>query len=170
MSFLFSTMKVPLLLLIFIMACAMPTWIRWYKKFHNKFIKTGVLKKKLDEVRDTAEEKVDILKKATENWNGSAEKERKEKPGTPQNISIAGTEEQPYIKIVLKTLALKGEAGMMIQSIADALDISSNQIKSSLSYLEKNKFIEGVPSTMGTKYYLVERGKNYCIKKGYIKG
>ena len=81
---------------------------------------------------------------------------------------MARTEDQPYIKIVLKTLALKGEAGMMIQSIADALNISSNQIKSSLGYLEKNKFIEGIPSTMGTKYYLIERGRNYCIKKGYI--
>lgn len=166
MSFLLATINVPFLLLIFILACAAPAWIRWYKKFYNKFIQTGLLKKKLTEVRDTAEEKVDILKKATENWNNSVEKERK----AAGSLATARTEDQPYIKIVLKTLALKGEAGMLIQSIADALNISSNQIKSSLSYLEKNNFIEAVPGTQGTKYYLIERGKNYCIKRGYISG
>lgn len=170
MSFLFSTMNVPLLLIIFVVACATPAWIRWYKIFYNRFIKTGILKKKLEQVRDTAEEKVDILKKATENWNNNAEKERQETPGqaNTNSVSLARTEDLPYVKIVLKTLALKGDAGMMIQSIADALDASSNEIKSSLTYLEKNNFIEGVPGTMGTKYYLVERGRNYCVKKGYI--
>jgi predicted ArsR family transcriptional regulator len=108
---------------------------------------------------------VDVLKKATENWNKNSESATMEKtPGLSTEVS----EEQPYIKIVLKMLALKGDAGMLIQSIADALDVGSNQIKSSLAYLEKNKFIESVSSSTGTKYYLIERGKNYCIKKGYI--
>lgn len=166
MSFLFSTMNVPFWLLIFILACATPAWVRWYKKFYLKYIKTGLLKQKYDKVKGTAEEKVDILKKATENWNNSIEKERKAE--IAKNKSATQDIDQPYIKIVLKTLAKKGDAGMMIQSIADALDISSNQIKNSLAYLEENKFIDAVAGTQGTKYYLAARGKNYCIKRGYI--
>ena len=73
------------------------------------------------------------------------------------------------MKIVLKMLALKGDAGMLIQSIADELNVKSNDIKSSLLYLEKNNFVESVAGNYGTKYYLSSRGKNYCAKRGYIK-
>ena len=73
------------------------------------------------------------------------------------------------MKIVLKTLALAGDAGMLIQSIADKLEVSSNEIKSSLAYLEKNEFVESVAAGTGTKYYLTSRGKRYAIKQGYIK-
>jgi biopolymer transport protein ExbB/TolQ len=168
MSFLFATMKVPFWLLIFILACATPAWVRWYKKFYRKFIKTGLLQQKFEKVKETAEEKVDILKKATENWNNSVEKERKD--AAQKSKAPANEVDQPYVKIVLKVLAKKGDAGILIQSISDALDISSNQIKNTLAYLEENKFIESVSSTHGTKYYLAARGKNYCIKRGYIAG
>ncbi|MCW8988059.1 MAG: hypothetical protein OQK75_10390, partial [Gammaproteobacteria bacterium] len=77
--------------------------------------------------------------------------------------------EQPYVKIVLKTLALTGDVGMLIQSIADKLRINSNDIKSTLSYLEKNEFVDVVTAGSGTKYYLSARGKRYAIKQGYIK-
>jgi len=79
-----------------------------------------------------------------------------------------GSADQPYVKIVLKVLALHGDAGMLIQSIADNLDIKRNEIKSSLSYLEKNEFVEAVVGSSGDKYYLAARGKKYCIKRGYI--
>lgn len=72
------------------------------------------------------------------------------------------------MKIVLKTLSLNGDAGMLIQSIADKLEIKSNEIKSSLAYLEDNDFVEAVTTSSGSKYYLSSRGKKYCIKRGYI--
>ena len=72
------------------------------------------------------------------------------------------------MKIVLKTLALQGDAGMLIQSIADKLEINNNEIKSSLLYLEKNEFVDVVAASNGTKYYLSARGKKYCMKRGYI--
>ena len=170
MSFIFETMDVPFWFLLFALGSAAPLWIQWYKIFHKKFIKTGLLKRKLNKVKETAEEQVDILKKATDNWNSSVEEEGKKtdlaKSKSERSVNEA---KQPYVKIVLKTLALKGDAGMLIQSIADSLNISSNEIKSSLSYLEQNDFVEVVAGAHGTKYYLAQRGKNYCIKRGYIK-
>jgi len=64
---------------------------------------------------------------------------------------------------------LNGDAGMLIESIADNLEIKSNEIKSSLSYLEKNEFVDAVETGSGAKYYLAARGKRYCIKRGYIE-
>jgi len=171
MSFIFVTFKVPLWFLIFALASVAPLWIKWYKLFHRKFIVSGAIKKKfLDSEVFEPEEDISLFKKATDNWNASVEHDLKseelKKSKRQHDISSA---EQPYVKIVLKVLALKGDAGMLIQSISDNLEISSNEIKKALSYLEKNEFVESVSGSMGEKYYLLPRGKKYCIKRGYIK-
>lgn len=165
MSFLFSTLEIPFWLFIFACGCAAPLWIKWYKAFYKKFIVTGILERKLRQAAEVAEEKVDILKKATDGWNASVEHEKKTEEIKKSSQKYLQTEEdQPYVKIVIKTLALHGDAGMMLQSIADKLDISSNEIKKALAYLEKNEFTESV----GSKYYLAARGRKYCMKRGYI--
>lgn len=169
MSFLFQAYQIPLWFLIFAFACAAPLWIQWYKWFYRKFIVTGRLQKKIKEVSEVAEEKATILKKATENWNASVDHNlNSEEVKKEKHANLSTEAEQPYVKIVLKTLALQGDAGMLIQSIADKLEVSSNEIKSSLIYLEKNEFVEVVTAGSGTKYYLSSRGKQYCIKRGYI--
>jgi len=169
MSFLLETFEIPLWFLVFAFACAAPLWIKWYQMFYRKFIVTGILQKNLKKAGDIAEEKANILKKATDNWNTSSEHDLKtagkEKTKREHLVTEA---EQPYVKIVLKTLAINGDAGMLIQSIADKLEINSIEIKSSLAYLEKNEFVEVVAAGNGTKYYLSARGKKYCIKRGYI--
>jgi len=164
MSFLFETFAVPLWFIIFAFGCAMPLWIKWYKIFYKKFIVTGRLQNKIQQVSDIAEEKIDVLKKATDHMNTNV-KDALKKSGEG---SAMGSADQPYVKIVLKVLALNGDAGMLLQSIADNLDIKSNEIKSSLIYLEKNEFIESVVGGSGEKYYLAARGRKYCIKRGYI--
>lgn len=164
MSFLFETFAVPLWFIIFAFGCATPLWIKWYKIFYKKFIVTGLLRKKFQKASEVAEEKMDVLKKATEHMNANVKGALK-KSGEG---SAMGSEDQPYVKIVLKVLALSGDAGMLLQSIADNLDIKSNEIKSSLSYLEKNEFVESVAGGSGVKYYLAPRGRKYCIKRGYI--
>lgn len=169
MSLLLETFEIPLWLLIFALACAAPLWIKWYQLFYRKFIVTGLLQKNINKVADVAEEKANVLKKATNNWNASSEYDLNT-TGTRKKKGeyLAFEAEQPYVKIVLKTLALNGDAGMLIQSIADRLEINNNEIKSSLAYLEKNKFVDIVAAGNGTKYYLSGRGKKYCIKRGYI--
>lgn len=169
MSFLFETFQIPLWFLVFAFGCAAPLWIKWYKWFYRKFIVTGRLQKNIEKVSKAAEEKANILKKATENWNASVEHDLKGEESKKVKAEKVSTEiEQPYVKIVLKTLALQGDAGMLIQSIADKLEVSSNEIKSALLYLEKNDFVEVVTASSGTKYYLSARGKKYSIKQGYI--
>jgi hypothetical protein len=166
MSFLFETFAVPLWFIVFTFGCAAPLWIKWYKIFYKKFIVTGRLQKKIKQVSDLAEDKIDVFKKATDHMNANAnEKNTTKKPAKGAEM---GSADQPYVKIVLKALALNGDAGMLIQSIADNLDIKRNEIKSSLSYLEKNEFVESVIGSSGDKYYLAARGKKYCIKRGYI--
>lgn len=81
---------------------------------------------------------------------------------------LADAGKYPYVKIVLKLLALKGETGMLAKTIADILKVGSIEVKNSLAYLEQNGFVEGIEGAQGTKYFLAERGRNYCIKKGYI--
>jgi len=166
MSFLFETFAIPLWFVVFVFGCAASLWIKWYKLFYKKFITTGRLKKKIKQVSDLAEDKIDVFKKATDHLNAK-ENEKNVAKKSAKGVEM-GSADQPYVKIVLKTLALNGDAGMLIQSIADDLDIKRNEIKSSLSYLEKNEFVEAVVGSSGDKYYLAARGKKYCIKRGYI--
>lgn len=169
MSFLFSTFQVPLWFLIFAFACAAPLWIRWYRWFHKKIVVGKILKSDFFNAEETIDEEASVFQKATDNWNASVEHERKtEDLKKSKQKNDAGSVEQPYVKIVLKTLALTGDAGMLLQSIADKLEIKSNEIKSSLLYLEQNEFVEKVETGSGSKYYLATRGKKYCIKRGYI--
>ena len=168
MSFLTATFEIPLWFLVFAFACAAPLWIKWYQYLYRKLIKSSFFKNKFADSEEFDSE-ISILQKATDNWNASVEHELQaaelKKSKREHDISSAN---QPYVKIVLKTLALHGDAGMLIQSIADNLEINSNEIKSSLSYLEKNEFVEAVLGGSGTKFYLAGRGKKYCIKRGYI--
>jgi len=170
MSYLTETLNVPLWFLVFAFASAAPLWVKWYQLFYKKFIVTGILQRKIKEAGDAAEERANILRKASENWNANEQSQSETSQLQKKQQEHLKTEsEQPYVKIVLKTLALAGDAGMLIQSIADKLEVSSIEIKSALAYLEKNEFVESVAAGTGTKYYLTSRGKRYAIKQGYIK-
>lgn len=169
MSFLLSTFKIPLWFLIFAFACAAPLWIQWYQWIYRKFISTNVLQKKhRTEVKENRV-KEEILKKATENWQDSEEVQLSSSDAQKSRRENLVTEaEQPYVKIVLKALALNGDAGILIPSLADKLQVNTNEIKKALSYLEQNEFVESVAAGSGAKYYLASRGRRYCIKQGYI--
>lgn len=169
MSFLLSTFEVPLWFLVFAFACAAPLWFQWYQWTYRKFISTDVLqKKRRTEVKENRA-KDEVLKKATENWQGSEEINLNGSDAQKSRRDNLVTEaEQPYVKIVLKTLALNGDAGILIPSLADKLEVNTNEIKKALSYLEQNEFVESVVGGSGAKYYLASRGRRYCIKLGYI--
>lgn len=170
MSFLFTTFPIPLWFLVFAFACAAPLWINWYKIFYKKVIVGKLYKNEFFESEEVIfEDESSLFQKATDNWNASVEHDReKENLKKSKRQHDAQSADQPYVKIVLKTLSLNGDAGMLIQSIADKLEIKSNEIKSSLAYLEDNDFVEAVTTSSGSKYYLSSRGKKYCIKRGYI--
>jgi hypothetical protein len=91
---------------------------------------------------------------------------------TMRTISPAEKEKQKSKRAtevsVLKLLAVKGDQGMLLQSIADTLKIDSNTTNHALKYLEGKNMVEIVSSMGGNKYYLSKVGKSYCSKKGYI--
>ena len=70
---------------------------------------------------------------------------------------------------MLKLLALKGEQGMLLQSMADALDIESNMAKNALEYLQGKKLVEAIGGMGGNKVFLTQVGKTYCGMKGYTQ-
>ena len=72
-------------------------------------------------------------------------------------------------KKVLQLLASKKESGMLDRSIADMLQLDTGKTGKLLGYLEGKAFIESVNGMHGIKYYLTDRGKSYCRKKGYLK-
>lgn len=168
MSFFFETIAIPFWFIVFIFASAAPLWIKWYKKFHNKFIATGILKKKFRRAKSAAEMKMDILKKATEHWNenselsgfsgGAAETRKTHKkridPVRKQNI-----------KTVLKMLSESGETGILSKTIADKTGMNTLDATNALTYLTDKNYAELINSTHGKKYYLTDLGRRYCINK-----
>jgi len=172
MSFFFETIAIPFWFIVFIFGSASPLWFKWYKKFHMKFISSGKLLKKFKRVKSDADIKVDILKKATDNWNEnsvlSGFSENKEKKRKPVKKSIDPVKKR-NIQNVLQALADGGEAGVLPRTISDTTEINTIETKNALSYLIEKDYAEEINSTNGTKYYLTGLGRKYCINKKYIE-
>ncbi len=171
MSFFFETIAIPFWFIVFVVGSATPLWLKWYKKFHDKFIATGVLQKKFRRAKSVAEMKVDILKKATDNWNENSElsgfsgSKVQKKKHVKKSIDQV---KKHNIKSVLKVLAEHGEIGVLPRSISDVTGITIIDTKNALSYLIEKKYAEEINSTNGVKYYLTSLGRKYCVNKKYI--
>lgn len=179
MSFFFETISIPFWFIIFVFGSAAPLWLKWYRLFYKKYIVTGILKKVFRKAKTKAENKMDILKKATDNWNANSELSGFSESGFSNSVSIKSPKNKsakksvdPAIKqnirSVLKVLAEAGEVGILPKSISDKTNISTIDTKKAISYLIEKKYAEEINSTSGTKYYLTELGRKYCINKKYI--
>ena len=171
MSFLFDTIAIPFWFIVFVLGSATPLWIKWYRKFHKKFIVTGILKKKIQSAKSATDIKLDVLKKATDNWNANSEASNysESKPGKRKAVKKdVDPGKKKNIKTVLKILAAGGETGVLPKSISDKASLNSVDTNSALTYLTEKKYIEAINSTNGTKYYLTEHGKQFCMNKKYI--
>ena len=157
MSFFFQTIAIPFWFVFFVFASATPLWIKWYKKFHNKFIITGVLQRKFRRE-----------KTATDPWNEnsgfSGFSESTDIKRKPLKKRIDPTKKK-NIQTVLKMLAASGEVGILAKSLSDKAKINSIETTSALSYLIEKKYAESINATTGTKYYLTDLGRRYCINK-----
>ena len=171
MSFFFATIEIPFWFIVFIFASAAPLWIKLYKKFHKKFIVTGLLNKIFRHAKSKAEIKIDVLKKATDHWN-----ENNEFPAfTESKVEKRTTVKKPIdkvkkknIKEVLKVLVEAGEIGVLSKSVSDKTNIKNLETANALTYLTGKKYAEVINSTNETKYYLTDLGRRYCINKKYI--
>jgi len=168
MSFFFQTIAIPSWFIIFIFASATPLWIKWYKKFHKKFIATGILQRKFRRAKTAAEMNVNIFKKATDHWNENSElsdfTESTNIKRKPPKKRIDPTKKK-NIQTVLKMLAASGEVGILAKSLSDKAKINSIETTNALSYLIEKKYAEAINATTGTRYYLTDLGRRYCINK-----
>jgi len=171
MSFLFDTIEIPFWFIVFVFASATPLWIKWYKKFHKKFIVTGLLNKIFRRARSTAEMKIDVLKKATDHWNDNSELTEISEGKVKKIKSVKkkiDPEKKQNIQIVLKALADAGEIGVLPKSISDKMSIDSLETSNALTYLVEKEYAEMLNGTSGSKYYLTDQGRRYCINKKLV--
>ena len=168
MTFFFNTIEIPFWFIVFVFSSAAPLWIKWAKKFHRKFIVTGLLAKRFNKAKSAAEMKMDIFNKASNNWDNNSELSgfsdstvtKKKKP----KKDIDPVKKQ-NIQTVLTMLAEAGETGVLPKSISDKSKIPTLETTNALMYLTDKKYAEEINSTNGTKYYLTDLGRRYCINK-----
>lgn len=165
MSFFFQTIAIPFWFIVLILASATPLWIKWYIKFHKKFITTGILRKMFGREKSPAQMKNDILKKATDHWN-----ENSELSGFTENKTKAPKKNIDPVKkqnilTALTMLAASGERGILSKTLSDEAKINSLETTSALAYLTEKKYAEAINATTGKRYYLTDLGRRYCINK-----
>jgi len=93
------------------------------------------------------------------NWSSSSDTD---------NYAVDVDTGKKLAKIILKTIALNGESGMLIKQISDMLELHEIEVNYPLNYLANKGFIESVISQKGNIYYLTPQGATYCSKKGYM--
>jgi len=97
------------------------------------------------------------------------------KPTARPKISSADVEKEKNrekkdeILHVLQVMAVEGDKGMLLQAIADRMKIGTTKVQQAVKPLIDKNLVEEVTGVSGTKYYLTEIGKKYCIKKGFAR-
>lgn len=171
MSFFFDTIEIPFWFIVFVFSSAAPLWIKWARKFNNKFIVTGLLARRLKKAKSAAETKMDIFNKATNYWNETGEFSDFEN-STVKKRKSPKKEIDPIkkqnIQIVLKMLAEAGETGILAKSISDKTKIPTLETTNALTYITQKEYAEIINSSAGKKYYLTDLGRRYCINKQFI--
>ena len=68
----------------------------------------------------------------------------------------------------MKALADSGETGVLPKSISDKMSIDSLETSNALTYLVEKEYAEMINGTSGSKYYLTDLGRQYCINKKIV--
>jgi len=66
---------------------------------------------------------------------------------------------------VLRILIQEGDKGVLMQTIADRMGASRSSVQSAVQKLVSNKMVDEVVGVSGTKYYLTQQGRDYCMRK-----
>ena len=141
---------------VILLVAAIPLTLLYFRVLNKN--KSDSLLSKL-ESRPNRTTPVDLNFSFDNNWSSENEStDYTVNPGTEKKLA----------KIILKTIALNGEMGMLVKQISDILELHEIEINYSLSYLTDKNFIELVNSQKGTIFYLTSQGLAYCNKKGYL--
>lgn len=66
---------------------------------------------------------------------------------------------------VLRILLKDGEKGVLMQTIADRMDTNIGAARTAMGKLVENKLVDEVVGPSGTKFYLTQSGRDYCMRK-----
>lgn len=158
-SFAFS--EIIVWITVFLLIAAIPLTIMYFRHLNQK--NADSLLSKLQPNKPQAVVSLftpaDLSFNFDNNWSS-------ENPGTDYNVNV-GTEKK-LAKVILKTIALNGEMGMLMKQVADILELHEIEVNYSLNYLADKGFIECINSQKGNIFYLTSQGTAYCSKKGYL--
>ena len=159
MSFFTQIVAIPVWLLVLIIGGMIPLFVQLYKI---------VVQYRRDEIarEEHAQEERDNLVR----WKLST-LSKSVSPGT-SSADIAkekSKEKKADILHVLKIMTEEGDKGMLLKAVADRLNMKTSKVQQAMQRLIDKKLVEEVVGVSGTKYYLTEVGKKYCLKKGFTK-
>lgn len=66
---------------------------------------------------------------------------------------------------VLKVLIQEGDRGVLMQTIADRMGTTRSNTQHAMQKLVNSKMVDEVIGVSGTKYYLTQQGRDYCMQK-----
>lgn len=158
MSFLTETVAIPVWLLILIIGGLIPLMMKLIKVFKSN---------KREEITKEERDNRVLLKLRTLRKSASPSKSAAE-VAKEKNREKARDKKIEMVH-VLKIMAVEGDKGVLLKAVADRLNIGNSKVQEAMLQLSNKKLVEEVVGVSGTKYYLTELGKNYCMKKGIIK-
>jgi predicted transcriptional regulator len=144
---------------VFLLIAAIPLTIFYFRHLNRKNSDSLLSKMQKKTPAPKQKEVQDLNFNFDNNWSSESVSD--------EYIVNSGTEKK-LAKIILKTIALNGESGMLIKQISDILELHEIEVNYALSYLEDKSFIESVNSQKGNIYYLTSQGTSYCSKKGFL--
>lgn len=151
MSFISYSVQVPVWLLILLLLATTPLLLKLYRLVQG--FRKGHIVKEVQE--DEVDWKIESNKPSAAPKKSSADIAREKRH-----------EEKSDIVHVLKIMAREGERGMLVQSLADQMQVDITKVQHAIAKLVEKELIEEVVGMSGTKYYLTQLGKNYCNSKG----
>lgn len=152
MSFLFHTVSVPVWVLIVMIGGLLPMLVQLFEVLYRLTQGGEVVK---EEHSDMVVWKVRKVKSTAIPKHRPVDANRRKKK-----------EEKADILQILRVISMKGEQGVLLQSITDNTEIEPVKLQPAMQSLLEKKFIDEVPGVNGKKYYLTLLGKKYCSSKG----
>jgi len=155
----FDTSEIIAWITVFLLVAAIPLTLLYFRYLNSQKSDSLLSKMQQKPIIKTKSDNTDLNFNFDNNWSS-------ENPN--MDITFDPDAEKKLAKIVLKTIALNGEMGMLIKQISDMLELHEIEVSSSLIYLTGKGFIESVNSQKGVIHYLTAQGTAYCSKKGYL--
>ncbi len=159
----FEGSEIILWIIVFVLVAAIPLTLLYFAYLNKKNSESHLSKLKSKKVQHRPAPPQPVAADVNFNFNNNWSND-----GSAYTVTENANNDKKMAKIILKTIALNGESGMLIKQIADTLELHALEINYPLEYLSKKGFIESVVSQKGNIFYLTPQGAAYCSKKGYM--